>query len=333
MTAAKLKPRKNSEIKLIDKYHNNEAACIDFFYRAKWPQGFYCEKCGCTHYYFNASRRLYQCSDCGHQNYLFSNTVFQDNKLPLFKLILGLYHLFVANKGISAEDLANILDVNRKTAQLLCRKCRTLMSDSVSSHKMYSRYFEMDAFYIGSRTPKQQGKSSNKQCVLISLSTDADGEYPRYIRMRPVPCETKEHIRKFAESSMILDKIMIDDKLVKSVLNTDGSQSYSILNDVMDVNNEKIVYEEDDHRLKWINIIIGNIKTQIGGIYHGVTRRCLPLYLNEQTWRFNHRRSGSNIMDKIQKYIGQSQPRTRKMISRIEHISEPYFTSADLVNS
>ena len=36
----------------IIQYYTNLDACRKFFYDIKWPTGYYCEKCGCTHYYF-----------------------------------------------------------------------------------------------------------------------------------------------------------------------------------------------------------------------------------------------------------------------------------------
>lgn len=52
--------------------------------------------------------------------------------------------------------------------------------------------------------------------------------------------------------------------------------------------NDKVIYTEENHRLKYIHIIIGNVKNNIDGIYHGVDKFVLPLYLWEQEWRFNH---------------------------------------------
>ena len=37
-------------IEFTRKYANNDQAREDFFIRAKSPNGYYCEKCGCTHY-------------------------------------------------------------------------------------------------------------------------------------------------------------------------------------------------------------------------------------------------------------------------------------------
>ena len=65
---------------------------------------------------------------------------------------------------------------------------------------------------------------------------------------------------------------------------------------------------QKNHRLLWLNIIIGNIKNNITGIYHGITKREMPLFLNEQEYRFNHRKIGKTVMDKIKEYLQRSFP-------------------------
>ena len=152
MSSYKRKPKKDSLLEIIDKYSHDNQACIDFFFHVKWPLGFYCEKCGCTHYYFIKDRNVFECPHCHHQHYLFAGTIFQDNKLPLFKLILALYLFFSANQGCSAIDMASKLDVNYKTALKLCRKCRLLMTLSNSEKILDSLFYEADTVYLGAKT-------------------------------------------------------------------------------------------------------------------------------------------------------------------------------------
>ena len=152
MSHIKRKPKMDSMSDLINKYSLDHLACVQNFFNIKWPTGFYCDKCGCTHYYFNEKRTLFECADCGHQHYLFAGTIFQDNKLPLFKLILGLYLFFSANKGCSAVELASELDVNYKAALKLCKKCRVLMTLSNSEKILDSMFYEADTLYIGAET-------------------------------------------------------------------------------------------------------------------------------------------------------------------------------------
>lgn len=74
------------------------------------------------------------------------------------------------------------------------------------------------------------------------------------------------------------------------------------------------------------HIIIGNIKSSITGIYHGITKREMPLFLNEKENRFNHRNVGKTVMDKIKKYLQKSFPISHRLIVYILNISAPHFS-------
>ncbi|MDD6421803.1 MAG: hypothetical protein PUF83_01910 [Intestinibaculum porci] len=91
---------------------------------------------------------------------LFANTIFQDNKLPLFKLILGMYLFFTNAKGMTAVELSDELDINYKTACLFANKCRYLMTLSNARYTLNSLFYEGDVFSIGKRSAGHPGKSS-----------------------------------------------------------------------------------------------------------------------------------------------------------------------------
>lgn len=319
---AKNKPKKISLIEMINTYSSNSQACVDFFFESKFPEGFYCEKCGCTHYYFIKRGNVFQCQHCGHQHYLLADTIFQDCKLPLFKIILGLYLVFTSNKGISAVELANHLDVNRKTAQLFNRKCRVLMSQSNSNKILSSKFYEADVAYIGAKSKEEhhQGTATEKQAFLVMLSTDKENKYPSYIKLHLLKNDTSELINRFVSKSMKLGK--------ERILNTDGKTTFNILSDKITLKSEKIIYTEANHRLYWLNVIIGNFKTHIEGIYHGISKRLLPLFLNEQQWRFNHRYSGKSIMKNVKNYLYHSSPFTARQIKTVLDLSLPHFSNS-----
>lgn len=93
----------------------------------------------------------------------------------------------------------------------------------------------------------------------------------------------------------------------------------------MNLKSEKINYNDKSHKLYWLNIIIGNIKNNINSIYRGIAKRDLPLFLNEQQWRFNHRNSGHTIMEKVSRYILNSSPCPRKSIISALNFAESHF--------
>ena len=318
--AKNLKPRKDSLVAL-KKYANNHDECVRFFFDMKWPTGFYCEKCGCTHYYTVKKRNAFECAECGHQHYLLAGTIFQDNKLDLYTLILGMFLFFTANKGISAIELASELDINYKTALLLARKCRILMAESCSEKILDSMFYEADVSYIGSKSQEyhKQGCATEQQPFLCLLSTDRENSYPQYIKLFAIPRDNSFHVVRFIRKNAVLS--------TNRTLNTDGKTTFDHLHEDLQLRSEKIIYSEDNHRLKWLNIVIGDIKNNIVGIYHGVTKRDLPLFLNEQEWRFNHRYTGSNILNKIRKYILNSSPCPKKTIITVLNLSESYFST------
>lgn len=318
----KRKPKKDSLIDFTEKYANNEEACYDFFFQAKYPDGYVCEQCGCTHYRKLTRHRVSQCKKCGHQQYLFAGTIFQDNKLPLYKLLLGLHLFFTSNKGISAVELASQLDVNYKTALLLCRKCRILMADSNARHILDSMFYEADTAYIGSKSKEEhcQGMATEKQPFVAILSTGEENQYPHYLKLFPIPVDNGDMMDRFISKSIVMS--------ADRTLNTDGKTTFNVLKNRIHLKSEKINYDDPGHRLHWLNILIGNVQNQITGIYHGISKRDLPLFLQEQAYRFNHRFTGRNFMNKIAKYFCISYPCTRKNISAALDAALPHFSPA-----
>lgn len=319
-----LKPKKASLYQFTQKYSNNIDNCIEFFKSMKWPEGFSCDRCGCHKYYLvkrvgkTKTSYVLECSSCHKQHSLLSGTIFQSCKLDLYKLLLGIFLFFNKNKGISAVDLCSILDVNYKTALLLENKCRILMSLSNSDKLLNSLFYEADVFNIGAKSKNKAGRASEQQPVLGILSTDKENNYPRFIKLRLINDYTGLSLKKNIEKCCVLSHA--------ALLNTDGEKGFNTLGTEIQVKNEKISYEEKNHRLLWLNIIIGNIKNNITGIYHGITKREMPLFLNEQEYRFNHRNMGKTVMDKIKKYLQKSFPISHRQIVYILNISAPHFS-------
>ena len=157
-----------------------------------------------------------------------------------------------------------------------------------------------------------------QQLILGILSTDKENNYPRFIKLRLITDYTGLSHKKKIEKCCVL--------LHDALLNTDGEKGFNTLNEEIQVKNEKISYEEKDHRLLWLNIIIGNIKNNITRIYYGITKREMPLFLNEQEYRFNHRKMRKTVMDRIKKYLQKSFPISHRQIVYILNISAPHFS-------
>ena len=71
-------------------------------------------------------------------------------------------------------------------------------------------------------------------------------------------------MEKFLEKSIVTGS--------ERTLNTDVKSTFNPMKEKINLKSDKISYEENNHKLYWLNIIIGNVKNQITGIYHGVSK-------------------------------------------------------------
>lgn len=302
----KSKPKRMSEIELNNLYFNNEENCREFFIHAFYPNGFICPKCGHTHFYsLKSVNNAYQCKLCDYRIYLFAGTIFQDNKLPLYKLILGIYHFIHARNGISAEHLSTILGVNRKTGQLLARKLRIVMQEDNNKNKLESMFIETDVAYIGGVSKNgKRGLGTDKVPFLLALATQCEDHYPMKIRITQVKSENKIEIESF------FDKVV--SKKDKIIVKSDGKTSFNILKKWYDVKSKKINYSHNNHELKWLHIIISNIKSFVLGAFHGISKSWLYLHIEEFEWKFNHRNNGTTLMKYLQSALYNIPPHPRR---------------------
>ena len=79
------------------------------------------------HAYFLQARKRWTCKHCKRNFYITTNTAFAFHKLPLVDILLAI-SLFVNEvKGISAITMSRHLNVNYKTAFVLCHKLREVL--------------------------------------------------------------------------------------------------------------------------------------------------------------------------------------------------------------
>lgn len=194
------------------------------------------------------------------------------------------------------------------------------MTECNSEKILDNMFYEADVAYIGSKSkkPGHQGSGTEQQPFFIALSTGRNNNYPQFIKLRAVPKDDSETTNTF------LTQVLVPSK--DRTLNTDGKTTFNIMKDRITVVNEKIDYYKDDHRLYWLNTIVGDIKNNIIGIYHGARKIDLPLFFCEQEYRFNHRNTGKQMMDKAAKYISKSHPITRRQIANASDAAFLIFT-------
>jgi hypothetical protein len=105
-----------------------EEACREYMLSVKWPNGFLCDRCGCSKCKPVSTRPIYVCCECRHHHSVTSGTAFHSTKKGL-KLWFQAMFLMVASKGgISALSLQRQLGLGSyQTAWSWLQKLRRCM--------------------------------------------------------------------------------------------------------------------------------------------------------------------------------------------------------------
>ena len=262
-----------------------EVQCEAALEQARWPQGFVCPHCAHTgHSVFTVgSHKRFQCRACRHQTSLIAGTLFQDTKLPLTVWFLAIYLISQAKTGLSALALKRYLGVSYPTAWLIQHKLMEAMFEREAAYTLDGPVQVDDAYFGGELSGGKAGRGSeNKVPFVAALSLDEDG-HPLRIKLTAVSGFTNKAIADWAKTNLTPGCAVLSDGLACfAAVAEAGCRHQAII-----VGGRK---PKDLPEFLWINTILGNLKTSLGGAYHAFDfAKYASRYLAAFAYRFNRR--------------------------------------------
>lgn len=265
------------------KDYGSEAQCEQALEAARWPHGFHCPRCdGTAHYVVRDGRRkVFQCQACRHQASLIAGTILQGSKLPLTTWFLGIYLLSQAKTGLSALALKRQLGVSYPTAWLM-----QAMATREERYVLEGKVQVDDAYLGGERTGGKAGRGSENKVPFVAAVSLTEDDRPLRVRLTPVPGFTLKAISAWASNHLAPGSQVFSDGLACFGVVTDataaGCRHYPT---VMAGRKSKDVPE-----FRWVNTILGNLKTSLSGSYHAFDfQKYAARYLAAFSYRFNRR--------------------------------------------
>lgn len=259
---------------------STEEACERQLRKMRWPGGYRCPRCGCRKYSYHSTRRLYQCRACRYQASLTAGTVFHRTKVPLRKWFVMIFLMSTQKSGVSILGLQQMLDIKTyQTAWLMSHKIRKAMADSDARYKL-GGLIELDDAFIGPSKPGRTGRGAKgKTKVLVAVETK--GNKAGLARMQVVDSVSGDRIRDFAKERIKPGTTALTDAWPPyKFLTEDG---FSHLPQTVGPGSKAVKV------LPWVHTLIANIKGNLRGVHHGVTKKYLARYLDEFCYRFNRR--------------------------------------------
>jgi transposase-like protein len=268
----------------FDGLYGTEALCHDALVRWRWPEGFECPDCeGRAHCIIKRGARiLHQCNACRKQTSVKAGTIFASSKLTLRLWFKAMYLLTQSKKGISSIELGRRLGVTQTAAWMLKHKLAQVMIER-NQVKRLQGDVQMDDAYIGGVRPGKSGRgAAGKTPFVAAVSITSDGK-PDRIVLRRVSRFSKTAIARFAGAALEADVRAVSDGLSCFRGVTAAGCTHTPVKTGSGPKAAK------NPRFKWVNTILGNIKTAMAGTYKAVRDKHVPRYLAEFEYRFNRR--------------------------------------------
>ncbi len=268
----------------LDRF-GTEAQCAEAVKLARWPSGFHCPRCGRAEHYVvgHGARELFQCIGCRHQTSVTAGSLMEHTKLPLTTWFLAIYLISQAKTGLSALALKRHLGVSYPTAWLLHQKICRAMARQEGQHRLDGLVQLDDAYLGGERTGGKPGRGSeNKVPFVAAISVDHHGR-PLHLKLNLISGFTSQAISEWAKASLE----------PASIVRSDGLGCFAAVTEAGCVHLPTVVgalKPRDLPDFKWVNTVLGNLKTTLAGAFHSLDyRKYAEPYLAAFCYRFNRR--------------------------------------------
>lgn len=271
--------------------------CLDHIFSLKYEnnQGkAYCPSCDkIQNFYKIAERKCYSCSICRHQIHPLAGTIFHKSDTPLRKWFYAMYLFSTSKNGVSAAELQRQLKVTYKCAHRIAKNVRQLFSGETA--EALSGFVEVDETYYGGDNKNRHfdKKVANSQGRSVKDKQPVFGMVERggLLKARVVGDTKSSTVMPIIRSSISMGiKVMSDEYNAYNRLSELGY-------DHQRVNHSVGNYVTDQAHTNTLEGFWSQLKRSISGTYHCVSKKYLQDYVNEFSWRYNHRKSETHLFD------------------------------------
>ena len=271
-------------------YFSDLQNCIDFISALRWVDGVTCPHCQSKEQYYLATRKIWKCKACKKQFSVKVGTIFEDSPIGLDKWLCAIWLIANAKNGISSYEIQRALGVTQKTGWFMLHRIRLAMQNG--SFDKLSGHVEVDETYVGGKVAnmhkgkrderEQQGRGSVGKAIVVGL-LERNGQ----VRTKVVKKAKKK----------VLHNLIRDNVEQGTNFYTDAFKSYDGLT-------QEYIHETIDHATEYVR---GNVHTNgienfwslfkraLRGTYVNIDSEHLFRYLDEQTFRFNNRKTTDSV--------------------------------------
>jgi hypothetical protein len=283
-------------------YFSDPDRCLKFMVDIRWPDGVKCPTCGSKEVYFLESRRVWKCKT-KHAKQQFSakvGTVFEDSPIGLDKWFAAVWMVANCKNGVTSYEIHRALGVTQKTAWFMDHRVRLAMQ--TGTFERLSGPIEADESYIGGLA-RNMHASKRKEI-------NRHGQGGKEIVMGVLERGGKVKVWHLGDKTThSLQSKIRENVWPGSVVNTDAFDAYNGLDSdfLHNVINHAESYVNGQIHTNGIENFWSLLKRGLKGTYISVEPFHLFRYLDEQTYRYNNRKTndGSRFVGAMQGVTGR----------------------------
>lgn len=268
----------------FDEWFAAEGECVQYLRHLRWPGGFRCPACGGAKAW-ETKRGLLRCATCQRQTSVLAGTVFEATRKPLRTWFQAMWYVTNQKQGGSALGLQRVLGLGSyQTAWTWLHKLRRAMVRP-GRDRLHGTV-EVDETYVGGPESGVHGRQLEDKSIVVLAAEEAGRAIGR-IRLRRVADASSESLLPF----------VCDVVEPGSVVRTDGWAGYVDLgargykHKIRKLSRSRRPAHELMPR---VHRVASLLKRWLLGTHQGsVSPEHLDYYLDEFTFRFNRRTSGS----------------------------------------
>ena len=298
-----------SEVAFQEAY-GREEQCRAALFAWRWSKGWSCPSCVHGGHCYLKKRGKLQCNSCKHQASVTAGTIFHSTKLPLKVWFLAIYHISQSKGGISSAELGRRLGVREATAWLMKQKIMAAMQTREEVKPKLKGRIEMDDAYLGgARSGGKRGRGAAGKTPFIAAVETTIERRPRRIKLKTVKGFRKKEVERFAKAEIEPRSSAVSDGLSCWPAVTKADVDHFPMRTGSGRQAAQWV------PFKWVNTVLGNIKTAITGTYHHVSPKHAERYLASFAYRFNRRYDLDTITQRLTWACTQTKPHPYRIIT------------------
>ena len=277
-----------------------QSKCIAYLEKTRWGKKPACVLCGSVHVTKPKQGIRWHCNSCNRNFSVLFGTIFEGTRLELPKFFEIMLLMVNAKMGISAAEISRDVGVKYQTAWYVAHRTRCAM---INNELRLEGLVEFDEAYFGGKKRKHK-LPDNKPSIGSDHITLKRG---RGTHKTPVVGAVEKKGKVYVK---IIEKLTGRNLLamLKQTVNTDDSivftddfRSYKKFDDAV----EHITIKHKDgygHGIKTVNTIEGFwsiMKNGIKGNYRAISKKYLPFYLVEFSYKYNQRHLQKTAFEKL----------------------------------